>query len=128
MILVIVLYLRRRCSAWASDIHTLMSLMSSVCIDPPFPPQDAVARPLAAWMSLHSAARNGDLDAVVSRIADGDDVNLKDKLKRTPLHLAAWAGGCPVAAALQKQAVIGVGGVCVCVCGDAQGTPRSPRL
>lgn len=42
---------------------------------------------------LHNAARNGDVAAFNALIAaPGADVDQKDNLKRTPLHLAAWAG------------------------------------
>jgi hypothetical protein len=42
--------------------------------------------------TLHAAARNGDVAALTHAVASGADVNSKDKLKRTPLHMAAWAG------------------------------------
>eukprot|EP00854_Cymbomonas_tetramitiformis_P028774 gene28774-35716_t len=42
--------------------------------------------------TLHIAARNGDLSSLAQLLAGGSDVNGKDKLKRTALHLASWAG------------------------------------
>lgn len=41
---------------------------------------------------LHTAARNGDKDRIVELVTKGADVTVRDKLSRTPLHLAAWAG------------------------------------
>jgi ankyrin repeat protein len=43
-------------------------------------------------MALHAAARSGDVAALTHALATGEDVNSKDNLKRTPLHMAAWAG------------------------------------
>lgn len=55
-------------------------------------------------MSLHQAARSGDLGVVERKLqhgADEDvDVNEKDQLGRTPLHLAAWSGHNAVVQAL----------------------------
>ena len=43
--------------------------------------------------SLHNAARAGDADAAAAAIAaDASSITATDKLNRTPLHLAAWAG------------------------------------
>ena len=41
---------------------------------------------------MHAAARTGDVAALTQTIAAGGDVNERDALRRTPLHLAAWAG------------------------------------
>jgi len=43
-------------------------------------------------MDLHTAARNGDIPTLQSAVGAGQDLNAKDKLSRTPLHMAAWAG------------------------------------
>lgn len=43
-------------------------------------------------MSLHEAVRNSDISTMEMLIATGANVNEVDKLKRTPLHLAAWCG------------------------------------
>lgn len=54
-------------------------------------------RPGMASIDLHVAARNGDVPALVAAVAAGSDLNARDKLSRTPLHMAAWAGqtvGC----------------------------------
>ena len=45
-----------------------------------------------AEIDLHGAARNGDIAALGKDIAAGADVNSRDRLRRTPLHLASWAG------------------------------------
>lgn len=42
--------------------------------------------------TLHDAAKQGDLVAIGAHLSLGTDVNAVDKLQRTPLHLAAWAG------------------------------------
>ena len=41
---------------------------------------------------LHKAAREGNLAELTRLLTAGQDVNVRDKLSRTPLHLAAWAG------------------------------------
>ena len=47
----------------------------------------------AAADSIHMAARNNEIDAVRSALeADPALLNAQDKIKRVPLHLAAWAG------------------------------------
>ena len=39
-----------------------------------------------AFVDLHAAARAGDLDALGARVAAGDEVDGRDKHKRTALH------------------------------------------
>ena len=46
---------------------------------------------------IHLAARNGDIEAVKQHLADGADVNAKDKYGRTPLTHAAQFGRKEVA-------------------------------
>ncbi len=41
---------------------------------------------------LHDAAKTGNVKAVNELLAQQADVNQKDQLNRTPLHMAAWAG------------------------------------
>ncbi|KAJ1429010.1 ankyrin repeat-containing domain protein, partial [Ochromonadaceae sp. CCMP2298] len=41
---------------------------------------------------LHEVVRGGDLAAVRDLIAAGAKIDERDKLKRTALHIAAWAG------------------------------------
>ncbi len=43
-------------------------------------------------VDLHAAARTGDVAALTLGAASGLDLNAQDKLRRTPLHLAAWSG------------------------------------
>ena len=45
-----------------------------------------------AFVDLHAAARAGDLVALGARVAAGDEVDGRDKHRRTALHMAAWAG------------------------------------
>lgn len=47
-------------------------------------------------LTIHDAARLGDLDKVKQLLALGVDVNLKEKDGTTPLHLAAFYGHVPV--------------------------------
>jgi hypothetical protein len=42
--------------------------------------------------TLHQAAKDGDLAAMGDYLSVEADINAVDKLQRTPLHLAAWAG------------------------------------
>ena len=41
---------------------------------------------------MHLAARNGDVASLAIALGSGGKVNELDDLRRTPLHLAAWAG------------------------------------
>ena len=50
-----------------------------------------VGRPVMSG-SIHEAARDGNVEELNNLMAQGVDVNSRDKLSRTPLHLAAWAG------------------------------------
>lgn len=43
-------------------------------------------------MALHTAVRDNDIEAVRRLIGSGADINEVDKLSRTSLHMAAWAG------------------------------------
>lgn len=47
-------------------------------------------------MALHDAVKSLDIETVKTLIASGNDVNEKDKLNRTPLHLAAWKGNSEI--------------------------------
>ena len=51
-------------------------------------------RAITETMSASGASiiEQGDLEALGARVAAGDDVDGRDKHKRTALHLAAWAG------------------------------------
>ena len=41
---------------------------------------------------IHAAARSGDIAALNLAIAQKQNLNAQDSLKRTPLQLAAWSG------------------------------------
>lgn len=43
-------------------------------------------------IDIHAAIRANNIEDVKVYIATGGDLNTVDKLKRTPLHLAAWGG------------------------------------
>lgn len=43
-------------------------------------------------MDLHTAAKTGDLQRMLTLIGMQTQLDTRDKLSRTPLHLAAWAG------------------------------------
>jgi ankyrin repeat protein len=45
-----------------------------------------------ALFALHDAARAGNTTAVAELVAKKVDLSLRDKLRRTALHLAAWSG------------------------------------
>lgn len=54
--------------------------------------------------SVHMAARNNEAETVRSALeADGAVANARDKIKRTPLHLAAWAGHLPIVELLLQK-------------------------
>ena len=80
-------YVRRR------SLFTSLFVGDAISLRAPMGPTEAPVAPGGVGrFLLHAAARVGDIDALGKRIAAGDDVNEKDKVKRTPLHLAAWAG------------------------------------
>lgn len=49
------------------------------------------ANDIAAFPPLHRAVHEGDTETVRRLIADGADVNLRDRRRRTPAHVAAFA-------------------------------------
>ena len=51
-------------------------------------------------MSIHDAARDGNIETVKQHLAAGTDVNAKNDIGRTPLHFAAWKGHKEVTALL----------------------------
>jgi hypothetical protein len=55
--------------------------------------------------SVHMAARNNEIDTVRAALAASNNTvaNAQDKIKRTPLHLAAWAGHLPVVELLLEK-------------------------
>ena len=56
-------------------------------------------------MSIHDAARDGNIETVKQHLAAGTDVNAKNDIGRTPLHLAAWKGHKEVTALLIAKGV-----------------------
>lgn len=54
--------------------------------------EEAAAVEGQAVSTVHDAARAGDTHSITRLLAGGADVNGKDRLKRAPMHLAAWAG------------------------------------
>ena len=76
-----------------TTLFTSLFVGDAISLRAPMGPTEAPVAPGGVGrFLLHAAARVGDIDALGKRIAAGDDVNEKDKVKRTPLHLAAWAG------------------------------------
>lgn len=68
-------------SAVANDGPSPAVSTSSAAADAPFDP------------AMHNAARNGDVATIqVIYSANKSTVNIADKLQRTPLHMACWAG------------------------------------
>ena len=54
------------------------------------PPELPTAK--AARISIHGAAKAGNIEAVKQHMAAGADVNAKDSLRWTPLHWATYYG------------------------------------
>ena len=46
----------------------------------------------AQAISIHDAAKDGNIEAVKQHLAAGSDVDAKEKYEKTPLHHAAKAG------------------------------------
>ena len=76
--------------------------------------------PSASDISIHDAAKAGDIEAVRQHLADGVDVNAKQKDGFTPLHLAAFADRMEVVDLLIKN------GANVNATDNAGGTPLHP--
>lgn len=47
-------------------------------------------------MMIHDAIRENNIDEVQAYIASGGNIDLQDKHRRTPLHLAAWSGNIEI--------------------------------
>lgn len=55
-------------------------------------------------MAMHAAARGNELETLQNLIVSGKhDINEKDSMKRTPLHMAAWAGHAEIVRVLLKS-------------------------
>ena len=72
---------------------------------------------MATSITLHQAAKDGDLAAIGKFISLDFDVNSLDKHQRTALHLAAWAGQTVRASAALTSLHLGlhVGGQAQCL-------------
>ncbi len=73
--------------------HLLLTTIAAVVLvgcgesQPPEPP-----RVKAPDISIHKAARKGNIEAVKQHLAAGTDLEAKDGGDGTPLHNAAWGG------------------------------------
>ncbi|KAK2991278.1 hypothetical protein RJ640_024543 [Escallonia rubra] len=64
----------------------------------------SMERSSKSGQDVHTAARSGDLNAVLSMCSSNPlTVNSRDKHSRTPLHLAAWSGQAQVVSYLCKN-------------------------
>jgi ankyrin repeat protein len=55
-------------------------------------------------MAMHAAARGNEVEILQNLIVSGKhDINEKDSMKRTPLHMAAWAGHAEIVRVLLKS-------------------------
>ena len=81
--------------------HLLLTTIAAVLVvgcgesqqSPPSPeakPEPPTAE--ASDISIHDAVSLGDVEAIKQHLADGADVNVKDKVGWTRLHHAAWQG------------------------------------
>ena len=66
-------------------------------------PVEPVAGAKAPDISIHVAAREGNIEAVKQHLASGADVNVKGKYGRAPLHYAASNGRKEIAGLLLKS-------------------------
>jgi hypothetical protein len=87
-------------------------------------------------MSLHDLVKSSSsIDAVRERIVTGADVDEVDKLKRTPIHLAAWSGNLEALqvlvranAKLDVKAMDGFTAVHFAAQSSAEGAPNCIRF
>lgn len=91
------LLLRMCAPVWRGVVQTFSALLARL-VSKRLPPQHPIQRFLVARLlhmgiiSLHEAAKTGNLALIGKAMAAGMDINAPDKLKRVPLHLAAWSG------------------------------------
>ena len=84
--------------------HLLITTIAAVLVvgcgesQPPEPPTAK-----ATDISIHKAARDGNIEAVKQHIAAGTDVNAKNENGDNPLHYAAGEGHKEVAELLRTQ-------------------------
>merc|ERR550519_367556 len=57
---------------------------------------------LLRW-TLHQAAHDGNMEVVKALVAEGADVNKRNKLNYTPLHYAAYSGHTEIAIYLREH-------------------------
>lgn len=73
--------------------NIMLRLILSLCLiaAPAFAQTVPDAAEIAAFPPLHRAVHDGDTETIRRLIAEGADVNARDRRRRTPAHIAAFA-------------------------------------